>query len=452
MATAVALGWTVWITVRAGRRWRRPAASRLVLLLLLGGLWTAAATSYRGQPQPVTAPPTLRATPTPVELRAVTARAGSADRQSLAAVDVGSPPITAASRVVAQPQPREQPPAQASTPRGFTLLASGDVLPHRSVVERARAYGARSGHPYDFGPMFAAIRPIVSAADLAVCHLETPLSPSGHDLSGYPTFNAPPQLAAAIRDAGYDACSVASNHSMDRGPPGVAGTLGVLDKASLGHAGMARSPREAQHTLLTVRGVRVALLSYTYGLNGFRLPPRRPWLVNLLSPGRILAATRAARRAGSQFTVVFLHWGQEYRSAPTPAQRKLAAKLLADPSVDLILGHHAHVVQPVQRIHSKWVAFGMGNSLSAQSAACCPAATQDGVLLHVTVARQNGRLVVEKVRYTPTWVEHPSYRIRPVLEALANGSASPAIRAMLRGSLQRTTAAVGRAARPATRQ
>jgi hypothetical protein len=68
------------------------------------------------------------------------------------------------------------------------------------------------------------------------------------------------------------------------------------------------------------------------------------------------------------------------------------------------------------------------------------------------VARQNGRLVVEKVRYTPTWVEHPSYRIRPVLEALANGSASPAIRAMLRGSLQRTTAAVGRAARPATRQ
>jgi poly-gamma-glutamate capsule biosynthesis protein CapA/YwtB (metallophosphatase superfamily) len=331
------------------------------------------------------------------------------------------------------------------------LLASGDLLPHRSVVERARSYGARSGHPYDFRPMFAAIRPIVSAADLAVCHLETPLSPSGHDLSGYPTFNAPPQLAAAIRYAGYDACSTASNHSMDRGAPGVAGTLRVLDKARLRHAGMARRPREAHATLLTVRRVRVAMLSYTYGLNGFRLPRGRPWLVNLLSPGRILADAKAARRAGSQFTVVFLHWGQEYRSAPTPAQRELAAQLLADPSVDLILGHHAHVVQPVRRIHGKWVAFGMGNSLSAQSAACCPASTQDGMLLQVTVVANNGHLVVDEVRYTPTWVEHPSYRIRSVVEALAGGSASPAMRATLRASLHRTRAAVGRAARPATR-
>ena len=121
--------------------------------------------------------------------------------------------------------------------------------------------------------------------------------------------------------AGYDACSVASNHSMDQGAPGVAGTLAVLDRAGLRHAGMARSPREARPRLLTVRGVRVALLSYTYGLNGFRLPRERPWLVNLLQPGRVLADARAARRAGSQFTVVFLHWGQEYRSAPTQAQR-----------------------------------------------------------------------------------------------------------------------------------
>jgi poly-gamma-glutamate synthesis protein (capsule biosynthesis protein) len=199
-----------------------------------------------------------------------------------------------------------------------------------------------------------------------------------------------------------------------------------------------------------VRGVRVALASYTYGLNGFRAPPGRPWLVNLLDPGRILAATRAARRAGSQFTVVFLHWGQEYRSAPTPAQRSLARRLLADASIDLIVGHHAHVVQPIQRIHGKWVAFGLGNSLSAQSAVCCPAGTQDGVLLQVTVVAKAGRLVVGQVRYTPTWVEHPSYRIRPVPTALARGSASPATRAMLRASLQRTTTAIGPAARLAS--
>ena len=400
-------------------------ALRLLVLLVLAGVWTAAAISHREYLRPVAATPM-----------------GTA----------AAAPATPTGRVISRPAPSEQPPARAPTPRGFTLLASGDVLAHRSVVERARAYGAGSGHRYDFRPMFAAIRPVVSAADLAVCHLETPLSPSGRDLSGYPTFNAPPQLAAAIRGAGYDACSVASNHSMDQGVQGVAGTLRVLDSAGLRHAGMARGPREARPTMLTVRGVRVAMVSYTYGLNGFRLPRGQPWRVNLLHPGRVLADTRAARRAGSQFTVVLLHWGQEYRSAPTPAQRTLATRLLADPSVDLILGHHAHVVQPVRRIRGKWVAFGMGNSLSAQSAACCPAATQDGVLLQVTVVRRTGQFVVGKIRYTPTWVEHPSYRIRPVLETLAAGSASPATRAMLHASRHRTSAAIGPAAHPAPRR
>ena len=435
--------------LRAVRR-RRPARTRLLLLFLLVGLWMAAATSHRGALQPVRAAANQTAAPTPVELRAVTRPAQPAVRRSTAVVDTRSSATPAASRVTVQPQPRSQPAAASTKVRRFTLLASGDVLSHTSVVERARAYGAASRRAFDFRPMFAAIRPIVSAADLAVCHLETPLSPSGRQLSGYPRFNAPPQLAKAIRHAGYDACSVASNHSMDRGPHGVAGTLAVLDRAGLRHAGMARGPREAGPSILRVRGVRVALLSYTYGLNGFQLPSQRPWLVNLLNPDRILADARAARRAGSEFTVVFLHWGQEYRSAPTTAQRTLATRLLADPSIDLIVGHHAHVVQPVQRLHGKWVAFGMGNSLSAQSAACCPAPTQDGVLLRIAVLHKQGRYVVEAVRYTPTWVEHPGYRIRPVLQTLASGSASPAMRAALRASLHRTTTAIGRAARLAT--
>jgi poly-gamma-glutamate capsule biosynthesis protein CapA/YwtB (metallophosphatase superfamily) len=404
---------------------RAPQAVLLLLVLVLAGLWMAR-TGDGGRPQPPSSAPGRAPARTSVELRA----AGTSSAPA-------SPPTRATapaepSRRVAAPRP--------PAPHGFTLLASGDVLAHRSVQERARAYGADSGRPYDFRPMFAAIRPLVSAADLAVCHLETPLSPSGRRLSGYPRFNAPPQLAAAIRGAGYDACSVASNHAMDQGAQGVAGTLAVLDRAGLGHAGTARSRREARPRILTVRGVRVAVLSYTYGLNGFRLPRGRPWLVNLLSPGRILADARAARRAGSQFTVVFLHWGQEYRSAPTPAQRTLARRLLADPSVDLLLGHHAHVVQPVRRVNGKWVAFGMGNLLSSQSATCCPAATQDGVLLQVAVVPKAGRMVVGRLRYIPTWVEHPSYRILPVVRTLARGSVSPPTRTLLRASLQRTTA------------
>jgi poly-gamma-glutamate capsule biosynthesis protein CapA/YwtB (metallophosphatase superfamily) len=447
-------------TLPSGRRRLPPttrAVVRLLVVLLAVGVWIATTTPHRSQPQPPTTASRQAPAPTSVGARAAAARARPAVRQPSAAAETRPAPATSAGRVAApaESRPRAEPSRRVATPRprpptGFTLMASGDVLAHGSVVARAGAYGGRSGRRFDFRPMFASVRPLVSAADLAVCHLETPLSPSGRRLSGYPRFNAPPQLAAAIHHAGYDACSVASNHAMDQGVRGVAGTLAVLDRAGLRHAGTARSPREARPRILTVHRVRVALLSYTYGLNGFRLPPGRPWLVNLLGPGRVLADARAARRAGSQFTVVFLHWGQEYRSAPTPAQRRLARRLLADPSVDLLVGHHAHVVQPIERSHGKWVAFGLGNSLSAQSAACCPAATQDGVLLQATIVAKAGRMVVARLRYVPTWVEHPSYRILPVARALARGSASPATRAMLRASLHRTTAAVGHATRPAT--
>jgi poly-gamma-glutamate capsule biosynthesis protein CapA/YwtB (metallophosphatase superfamily) len=336
--------------------------------------------------------------------------------------------------------------------RGFTLIASGDVLPHGQVLRQASAYGRRAGQPYDFRPMFADIRPIVSAADLALCHLEVPLSRDGRGISSWPVFNGPPQLAAALRWAGYDACSTASNHSMDQGPQGVAATLDVMDRAGLGHAGMGRNAKDAQASrIVEVRGLRVGLLSYTYGLNSGRLPPDRPWLVNTINPRRIVQDARAVRRAGAQFVVVLLHWGQEYQSTPTPRQRQVARALLATPEVDLILGHHVHVVQPIERVNGKWIAYGMGNSLSNQTPSCCPAGSQDGVVVKVTVGEQAGRLRVRDVRYIPTWVEHPSFRIRPVLTALADRSLPAATRRALEASRDRTARAVGPIARPAPR-
>ena len=127
----------------------------------------------------------------------------------------------------------------------------------------------------------------------------------------------------------------------------------------------------------------------------------------------------------------------------------MATRLLSAPEVDLILGHHVHVVQPIERVGSKWVAYGMGNSLSNQTPACCPAGSQDGVLVKVTVGEHAGRLRVREVRYVPTWVEHPSFRIRPVLTALADRSLPAATRRALEAARDRTTRAVGPTARPA---
>ena len=340
--------------------------------------------------------------------------------------------------------------ADGASSREFTLIASGDVLIHGPVLRQASAYGRRAGQPYDFRPMFADLRPIVAGADLALCHLEVPLSRTGQNISSWPAFNAPPQVATALRWAGYDACSTASNHSLDQRPQGVAATLDVMDAAGLGHPGMARNAHEAdQSTIVDVRGLRVGLLSYTYGLNSGPLPPDRPWLVNTIDPRRILNDAKNARRAGAQLVVVLLHWGQEYQSTPTPFQREVAKRLLGAPEVDLILGHHVHVVQPIERVGSKWVAYGMGNSLSNQTPACCPAGSQDGVLVKVTVSEHAGRLRVRAVRYVPTWVEHPSFRIRPVLTALADRSLPPATRRALEAARDRTTRAVGPTARPA---
>ena len=380
--------WRVWLRARWQRRWRLTRRGRVVVASL-GVLL----------------------------LFFISALIGSLARDP--------PPARSLPAVGAHPAQGSQRPS-AGAGRGFSLIASGDVLTHDAVLERARAYGRRVNRPYDFRPMLAGIRPIVSKADLALCHLEVPLSRTGHDISSWPAFNAPPQLARALRWTGYDACSTASNHAMDQGAQGVAATLAVMDTAGLRHTGTARDPNEAsQPTILAVRGLRIALLSYTYGLNNGPLPPSQRWLVKTIEPGRILTDARAARQAGAQFVVVLLHWGQEYRTTPTPAQRDLARRLLAAPQVDLILGHHAHVVQPIQRVGRKWVAFGMGNSLSNQTPSCCAPGAQDGVLVKVTAGEHAGRLRVREVSYVPTWVEHPSFRILPVPTALADRSLSP---------------------------
>ena len=331
----------------------------------------------------------------------------------------------------------------------LTLVASGDVLPHGPVLRRAADDGARAGQRYDFRPMLAELRPLVAGADLALCHLEVPLSRDGRAVASWPSFNAPPELAPALRWAGYDACSTASNHAMDRGAGGVAATLDVLDRAGLRHDGTARDAAEAAaSTVVDVRGLRVGLLSYAYGLNGGPLPSGQPWLVNLIDPARILADARAARRAGARFVVVLLHWGEENQAAPSSSQRDLARRLLAAPEVDLILGHHVHVVQAIERVGAKWVAYGMGNSLSNQTPACCAPGSQDGVLVQVTIGRDRGTPRVRAVRYVPTWVEHPSFRVRPVLAALADPSLPAAARPALEASRDRTSRAVGPAAPP----
>jgi Bacterial capsule synthesis protein PGA_cap len=287
-----------------------------------------------------------------------------------------------------------------------TIGVSGDMLPHLPVVARARMHAG--GRGYDFRPMLRPIRRWVRRSDLAFCHMETPLTPAPP--VGYPRFNSPPALARAIRATGFDACSTASNHSVDRGQAGIAATRRALTRANVRHTGVFASHRQRRRPLiLKARGVRVALLAYTQMTNGLPLP--HPWSVNVASAPRILRDAKRARRAGARVVIVNLHWGTEFRHAPDAFQTALARRLSRSRAITAVVGQHAHVVQPIRRVGRLWVVFGEGNLLSNQTAACCPAASQDGMLvrLHLRVGPRRER--VERITYTPTWVRHPDYAV-----------------------------------------
>jgi len=240
------------------------------------------------------------------------------------------------------------------------------------VNDRAALYGGEVGEPFDFRPMFDPMRPVVEAADLALCHMEVPTAPDGR-LTSYPSFGAPGQVMDGLAHAGYDGCSTASNHSLDRGYPGVVRTLEELDRVGLGHSGTARGPWETGPRVYSLRAgtstVEVAHLSYAYGFNGYRLPADAPWAANQIDPDRIRADAAAARAAGAELVVVSLHWGTEYQHQPDAFQRSTAEAILPGSEIDLVIGHHAHVVQPIEMVHGRYVVWGLGNQLSNQTQA-----------------------------------------------------------------------------------
>ena len=325
----------------------------------------------------------------------------------------------------------------SADPVRLTIAASGDFLIHEPVWERARVDGG--GRRYDFRRMLRFVRPIVRRADIGLCHAETPMSRRAP--SGYPRFNTPRALAKAIKWAGYDVCSTASNHSLDQGQRGIRATGRALRRAGVAHTGsFSSAAAQKRSKIVTAKGVRVAFLAYTEMTNGIPLPHR--WSVNIARARRILADARRARRRGARVVVVNLHWGTEYQAAPSRFQRRLARRLTRTGTVTAVVGQHAHVVQPISRVNGRLVVFGEGNLVSNQTGACCPAATQDGLIAKLRIAVDEDGAEVSGVDYVPTWVRHPDYTVLPVGVALRRNLAP---RPVLRASRHRTIAVAGRA-------
>ncbi len=302
--------------------------------------------------------------------------------------------------------------------RTFTLVATGDIISHGAVAERA---DANVDDGWDYSEMFRRVRPILTGADLALCHLESPLSMDDDDLSFSGTFRVPSSLADAVAGAGYDGCSLASNHALDSGRSSVDATLHHLRRVGLGTAGMADSADATGPAWYQPGGIRVAHLSYTDLMNSRDLPADPPWLVGYLAPAGVEADAAAAVADGAEFVVVSLHWGEEYRVQPTDRQAVLVDRLLAMPDVDMVLGHHAHVLQPVVRRDGKVAVIGLGNFLTNQPGddenPCgpCPPSTQDGMIAWFAVADGIDGPSVVDAGYVPTWVDRDhAYEVVPI--------------------------------------
>lgn len=380
---------------------------------------------------------------------AVTAAAATGLWPDGGTVVAGPSPSSTSSRDPSpSPTPTPTPPPDAV----LTLVAAGDVLPHEGVVADART---KDG--YDFTGEMAPVQDWIAGADLAICHMEVPVAPNGKP-SGYPLFGAPAALVPDLRRVGWDGCSTASNHSMDRGEAGVTATLDAFDAAGLGHAGTARTAAEAAEIQMYQferegQTVTIAHISATYGTNGMPVPA--VYDVNLINTDRIIADAKAARAAGADLVVVSIHCCVEYVSEPAAEQVAVAQALADSGEVDLVIGHHAHVPQPIAHLTGgpdgtgMWVAYGLGNFISNQGAHCCTAKTDSGLVFEATIRKPvDGPARVESVGWTAVTVDlADGHKVEPLSALAAAGTGVGSLSAAeVKARHDRVLAVVGDAA------
>lgn len=309
-------------------------------------------------------------------------------------------------------------PVNAPDSTAVTFIFAGDIMQHGPQIEAARHAGDSS---YDYRPCFSYIAPIISKKDFAIANLELTLA--GKPFTGYPQFSAPDELAAALREAGFDVLATANNHSCDRGKAGVIRTTEVLDSLGLLRTGTFRDSADfaAHHPLILRKNdITVALYNYTYGTNG--LPVHAPTIVNLMDRSRIAHDLKQAHKQQFDFVIVFFHWGNEYQSTPTAQQESLAA-LCRENGADVVIGSHPHVLQPMAYYAPSdtipgghLLVYSLGNYVSNQR----DRYKDGGAMIEFTLSKTWNKKTVSQPAYHLTWVYNPyengrkQYYILPV--------------------------------------
>ncbi len=277
------------------------------------------------------------------------------------------------------------------------LLFAGDAMQHQAQLDAART----SKTTYDYSACFSELAPLVSLADLAVVNLETPVGIPPY--SGYPCFNAPPEYLDALADCGFGLFLTANNHTLDRRARGLRATIDNLDARGLPHLGTYPSDSaraEALPMIVDVNGFRIGFLNYTYGTNG--ISPSEGVVVDYIDRPRIKADVDSARAAGAELIAVCIHWGDEYRLLPNQSQMH-TADFLEALGVDLIIGSHPHVIQPMEFRTNRYypeknvfLVYSLGNFISNMKTAD----TRGGAVAQIKLYRdEKHRASIKDPRY-----------------------------------------------------
>jgi poly-gamma-glutamate synthesis protein (capsule biosynthesis protein) len=282
------------------------------------------------------------------------------------------------------------------------LLFMGDIMVHDTQHKAAYQSGT---HTYDFSESFELIAPEIKKADIAIANLEVTLA--GPPYTGFPTFSAPDAIAVAAVNAGIDVMVTANNHACDKWKNGVVRTLNVLDSLGVKHTGTFRDTAEQDTVyplLIEAKGFRLALLNYTYGTNGIRIPV--PTAVNMIDTTLMAMDIGKAHAMHPDMIIVFLHWGDEYSPTPSVFQQQIATFLLKR-GVRMVIGSHPHVLQKMvfrnETTINDLVVYSLGNFLSGQRTA-----PRDGAaMVKVELTKGKAGCMIKDVSYELTYVHYP---------------------------------------------
>ena len=309
------------------------------------------------------------------------------------------------------------------------LVAIGDAMCHSQNFKDAYQASTKT---YDFSHVFTNIREKVASADIAIGNLETTFAGEAKGYSGFPTFNTPDALGYALKDMGVDVLSTANNHSLDKGYNGIVRTLDVLDEIGISHMGTYRSSEEQNKILIKeVNGITFAFLSFTYGTNGIPVPKGREYCINLIDETLMKQQIEQAKEQNVDVICVSMHWGDEYKIKQNKTQERLA-DFLFENDVDIILGSHPHVLEPMEKrtitladgtTKDGFVIYSLGNFISAQK----QENTRNTIILDLQITKNpEGKISIDKVEYTPLYVydkgagKPQRYKILDIRKTIAN--------------------------------